>query len=54
MVKAVNIADGAVEGCVSFDSIEGVAFEVFLVEEDVYDLVCKRVSFFLSFNVKRR
>lgn len=42
MVEAVDVPDGAVEGGVAFDSIEGVAFEVFLVEEDIYDLVCER------------
>lgn len=36
----VEPADGGVEGCVAVDAGDGVAFEVWLVEEEVYDFVC--------------
>lgn len=48
----VGPADGAVEGSVAFAFIERVAFEAFLVEEVVYDLVCGYVSPKLVYRVE--
>lgn len=39
----VDPADGAVEGCVAFLAVDGVALKVWLVEEEVDYVVCGRV-----------
>jgi hypothetical protein len=48
----VYVADCGVQGGVAFEAVDGVAFEAFLVEEDVDYFVCEEgvsVFLFLSF-----